>query len=708
MFDVPSSPTIYTEDLTDFLGVDFTSIAPNKHRATDMRNVINNDGFIETRPGYDEICSFGEEASCTLSFDNDTIVAKSIRKGDKSNNINITIVNPNKPNKKLLLEETDQSVVINLATNSNNEVITTLGDICGLNSVYITMTCSNNSKIASSVEKTYLVGGISHRVNGVWNYDEGFTNVFIAHIETKLYRLDSDFKNPKLLTDVSDLTDELSEGLVMADKLFIFDGKKTVVYGKFDGMYKAVYLDGNGTIPTTSVNRNPDGTGASSEYYESPNLIQPLRVNSFVADGKSATYVLESPFDRDVPPQAQILNENTGLKENLVIKTYDATNGTVTFDVVPPKFAVEGRDSVFISFKPIDTMFSDEYSPDLINKCRIATTYGYDGNNNRIFITGNPDYPNVDWFSQYEDPLYYPADNFTRIGTQPIVAYSKLNDGTLAVQKKTSDTDFTTYYRTSALYNGIEVFPISSGAKSLGCITNRANANLVNDPLTLTEMGVYGIKGSSYGERFQVERSYFVKNRLLKEPNLENSVAIVYDNKYYLAINNKVYVADARYKSRLNQVSGSDYQYEWYYWDNVPVRNFFTFNDELYFYTDTGDICKFNDTVLDYNIPINAMFETAFLDLGTIAYAKTVKRVSVITRPFEDSSYILSYGTVDGDQIITTQTTKESDFLSTLHEKEKIKKCMFVKFRINSDGNKKMNFYRLGIVYILAGRYRGD
>ena len=128
----------------------------------------------------------------------------------------------------------------------------------------------------------------------------------------------------------------------------------------------------------------------------------------------------------------------------------------------------------------------------------------------------------------------------------------------------------------------------------------------------------------------------------------------------------------------------------------------------MYFYTDTGDICKFNNTTLNYNIPIKALFETAFLDLGTVGYAKTVKRVSVITRPFEDSSYTLSYATVDGDQDITVRDTPKDDFLSTLHEKEKIKKCMFVKFRLSNENERKMNFYRIAILYILAGRYRGD
>ena len=708
MFDVPDAPKLYTADLSNFLGVDFTSIAPISNRASNMINLVNNDGFLETRPGYDELFSFGVQATLTVPVGSETIKFTAIRKGKGGNDITITFLNPGKPNKKFSVEEQDKNVIYHLATNSSSEVITTCADICNAVNYYVTAVATSNDTVVTALDSTHLTGGVSHRINGIWNYDENHVDYFIVHVENKLYKMDKNFQNATLLSSVSNLTDDLSEGILLSNKLTIFDGKKAIVYGSFDGEFKAIYLDGNGTIPTTSVNRKPDGTGASSEYYESPNLMQPLRINSFVTDGESTVYYLESPFDTSVPPTALIINPDTGLKQNLPITSYDGTKGTVTFATAPGKFPVTGRDSLFITFKPVDSIFSDDYSPDLINKCKICTSYGYNGNNNRIFVTGNPDYPNVDWFSQYEDPMYYPADNFTRIGTEPIMAYSRLNDGSLAVQKKTTDTDFTFYYRTSALYGGQEIFPVGTGVKSLGCITHRCNANLINDPLTLTEQGVFGIKGSSYGERFEVERSYFVKNKLLKEPNLENAVAIVFDNKYYLAINNHVYVADGRYASKLNQTRGSDYQYEWYYWENVPVRGWFTFNDELYFYTDSGDICKFNDTCLDYNIPENVLFDTAFLDLGTIAYAKTVKRVTVITRPYEDSSYTLSYATIDGDENIISRDTSQGEFLSTLQEKEKIKKIMFVKFRLTNNNDKKMNFYRIGLVYILAGRYRSE
>ena len=168
MFEVPASPKLYTEDLVNFLGVDYTSIAPIKNRATEMRNLINNDGYLETRPGFDEISSFGVVATLTLTFDNDTITFTSIRKGEPSNDITVSFVNPGKANKKLKFEEHDKNVIVSLATDKDGNIITTLGDICALNSKYVTMSCTNASKVVTEVTPNHLTDGVSYRINGLW------------------------------------------------------------------------------------------------------------------------------------------------------------------------------------------------------------------------------------------------------------------------------------------------------------------------------------------------------------------------------------------------------------------------------------------------------------------------------------------------------------------------------------------------------------
>lgn len=706
-FEVPTSPTIHTATLSNFKGVDFTTVEPNEHRFSDMLNMVNNDGYLETRPGFDVIGhEFGTAATKTITFDTGAELRfTSIRKSADANNISIEFIKPPRRNNKLKLTQEDGKLKYTLAVTDNGTVLTTARDIADMENYYVTCITNGNYAVDTLAE-TNLSGGISKRINGVWNIDKDGSEYFIAHVENKLYRLDSNFANPFEITPASPLNNTISTGIYMNDYFLLFDGQRPVAYDMTNtNDWRVNYLDTIGVVPVISVDRNPDGTGGSSYY--SPNLLTTKVANEFLADGTSTKYYVLNPDAgyalSDTMPQVTVIDPNTGLPQEMQVTAYNKNTGEVTLASAPPVFPVSGRSSVTIMYH-----LGPEHITNYINKCSIVTTYGYNSNNTRLFVTGNPDYPNIDWFSEQNDPLYFPSDNFSKVGIHPITNYLKLNDGTLAVQKNITDTDYTIYYRDSVIYNGKEAFTVKGGAKTVGCISKYANANLLNDPLTLTESGVFGISGSSYGEKFSNERSYFVKTKLLAEPNLENAIGIVYHEKYYLAVNNHVYVADGRYKTKVDEAKASTYQYEWYYWEDVPVRVWFIYNDELYFGTPSGDICKFNDTALNYNIPIEQHADTTFLLLGSMTQAKTVKRVTVISRPYVDNEYTLSYITNDDNQNIINKQTPHGDFPATLQEKDKIRKIMFVKFRLRNNTNKKMNFYRIGIEYVLAGKYRGD
>ena len=343
-----------------------------------------------------------------------------------------------------------------------------------------------------------------------------------------------------------------------------------------------------------------------------------------------------------------------------------------------------------------------------ISNCTIATLYGYDGNNSRIFVSGNSEYPNYDYWCEQDNPLFWPDENFAKIGIEPIVGYSKLNDGTLAINKKHSDTDNTIFYRSYNLLNEVEVFPIKDGVKNIGCIGKYANANLLNDPLILTENGVFAIVGSSYQEKFAMQRSYYVNGKLLKEPNLENAIGICVDGKYYLGINNHVYIADSRFLSYPKNAKTEQYQYEWYYWDNIPARIFFSWNNKLYFGTEDGKICTFTDKYKDEDKTIDVYWETPYLDLGSIHYAKTIKNVTLILNPTENTDIKFSYLTDDGETEIIKKNYPSSNYAKTINEKEKISKFMFVKFIMENNTENKMSFERFGCEYITAGRYKGE
>lgn len=601
-FEIPKPPKIHTKVLTRFLGADFTSIIPDERRSPGMKNVINNNGYIETRPGYNQVGS------------------------------------------------------------------------------------------------TFSIGepAVNLKINGIWNISSN-KDIYLIHAGTKLYEVDSNFENKVELLD--ELKDTISKGFYLDEKLIILDGKRIIMFAKIQGTWTAQYLDEVGYIPTTHINRNPDGTGGVS--FEDINMLQSKRINTFLADNISTTYVLDDTNLDELAPTVQVLTVE-GTWSTITEFTYNKENGTVVFNSPLAESPVPGRDNVKILFSKTNSEALNN-----LNKCDIGILYGYDGNDNRLFVSGNPDFPNIDWFSKDNDPTYFPSSNFTKIGSEPIINYIILNNGLLGIQKDINDTDNTIYYRKSALFNGKEIFPIMEGVKNIGCISKHANCNLLNDPLTLTIHGVYAVV-SDNEEKFAMERSYFINSKLLQEENLHNAITIPFKDKYYLAINNNVYIADSRYKTNIPDSPTEDYQYEWYYWENVPVRVWFKSNNELYFGTEDGKIVKFNDSCLDYSTPIEVYYDTGFLDLNSITEAKTIKQITLITKPKVATEFEIGYTTNEGDTSIIKHEYDTSTFPKTLQENEKIRKFMFVKFYIKNNTSKKLNFYQLALKYIYAGKYRGD
>lgn len=556
-----------------------------------------------------------------------------------------------------------------------------------------------------------IIKKLDSRINGIWNIDIPNEEILLVHAGTKLYKIDSNFKEVEEL--LNDLNDERSKGIYFSDYLTIFDGKRAIIYGNTENGYKAEYIDEIGYIPTTSVGRDSSGGGTD---YEKVNLMSPYRINTFLTEMVETTINGElqnnpqtvfklDDTNIDSVELVEILTEN-GNWEVLKSDKYqvDTTTGQVTLSEAPGESPVLGRDNVSIKYKKNILENTNK-----INKCDIATLFGYDGNNNRIFVAGNRDFTNYDFFCEQDDPTYWPDENFTKIGTEPIVSYSRLADGSLSIHKKQSDTDCTVYYRTSNMLNNIEVFPLKDGVKNVGCISKYCNCNLVNDPLFLSDQGVFSCIGNN-GEKYAQQRSYYVNGKLIKEKNLEDAVATSFLGKYYLAINNHVYVADSRYLSYPRNAKTEQYQYEWWYWDNIPVRVFFTWNNELYFGTSNGNICKFNNRYIDNNKEIKSYWETPFLELNNTQAAKTIKDITLILNPNVSSDITLGYELDDGRTEIISKNyhNLDNDFPKTIQEKEKIKKFMFIKFYMKNETKSKMTFERLILEYIVSGKYRGE
>lgn len=549
--------------------------------------------------------------------------------------------------------------------------------------------------------------GKKANINGIWNVDTVDGEYFVIHCGTSLFEMATDFSSyTEILTE---LANNISQGVIINSKLLILDGKRAIVYDLLENGDKVHYLDEIGYIPTTEIARSPNGL--KSQSYESVNLIQSNRINLFTSTEEDTIYQLSDTNLKSIS-LVEVMNENGEYQQKISVNDYtvDLEKGQVIFKSAIGKPPVNSRDNVRIKFEVTNNSNKSQ-----INKCSIMTAYGYAGANNRIFMTGNPDYPNILMYSYLENITYIPVENVIKIGLQvvPINGLVKLLDGKLGVLKGVSDTDSTLFKIGYGTYNGNEAFPLEGSSKGEGNIGKYASDTLINEPIVLTENGIFAINTATLtDEKHMYHRSYYIDSRLKKELNLKNAVGIVNDGKYYLAINNHVYVADSRFKSSSSNSKYSNYQYEWYYWTDLPIKVWFVWNDELYFGDTEGNICKFRDNddadrFKDNTDNVKAEWNSVVFDLNRPAHKKNIKRIAIQSNP-TISKLVIGYRLKGGDKQVLTKEYINSTYPKTTVIRKKAKKLSFFSLYIENEEETNMNFNSISVVYTVGSYYKGD
>jgi hypothetical protein len=277
-------------------------------------------------------------------------------------------------------------------------------------------------------------------------------------------------------------------------------------------------------------------------------------------------------------------------EEKKVVALYH--DGEITF-FVNTEVCMSGEDNIIVEFESEN----DNYTS-LIPNCSFGIEYS-----DRLILSGSPNYPANVYFSHYNNFSYFPYINYNVIGSisNEIVALSILNDSTVAVYKSNKVNESTIYYikPTTVDFEDVQklAFSVTMGTIGETPVNHAVCCNLIGDNLILSDNGVYGIsvkENISTDDRYAFERSGFINTLLKQHEDLSSAKAIVYKNRYYLAIDDVVYVADARLKSSARTGDMKDtFNYEWFYWVNVPVKQWLTIDGELYFLSTDNALNKF-------------------------------------------------------------------------------------------------------------------
>ena len=452
---------------------------------------------------------------------------------------------------------------------------------------------------------------------------------FYKIVNGEVINITNSSSNPTCKVDIKRLLDRRCQMFISQNRCYFVGCGDYLTYGKYGDNYelRRVEDDDNTYIPTTTINIDADGVDNDIvKTRDLANLLSCKRKNTLVGNEANSIFTLDA---QSIDSNIQVIVEHEMIQnDELILKTYKSVDGilydennesvgSIDFENAKVKFFIATNPPISQESNLTITFGCkiDGYA-ERINNCEFGIMFGVNGNPDRLFVAGNDNYPNIDFYSAMDNLTYFEDQNNSSIGSSEskIVGYSRLGDGTLATHKELVNGEASIYYRTGtynteysedgSLERVLSYFPIKAGTIGEAMISKYANANLSGDKIYLSRNGVFGIVLSSNiasTERYSRERSQYIKSKLIKHTNLENAVAIVYRNRYYLAIDNVCYVADARITSQ-NTSDTDSFNYEWYFWDNMPVRVWCVIDDELYFGTEDGRLCAFYDGYSDKTI----------------------------------------------------------------------------------------------------------
>ena len=413
-----------------------------------------------------------------------------------------------------------------------------------------------------------LLKNYSDTIFGLFFYN----NKLIVHSGTNLYEED------KVI--YSSMAQNKSVMWVYGKKLYIIDGKEYLVY---DGKKVRTV---EGFIPTTTTGKSATGEGTK---FQDVNLLTGVRKNAFVGDGESTAFQLDTEeFDPDYIVRAWVNDEET------VKFSTDPMRGIITFETAPSIPDTIGQTNVIIQFRKTIKGYRDR-----ITKCTMVEQF-----DNRVFFSGNPDYPNVLFHSALEDPTYCSDLDYYEEGNDDSKITSIVTgNNALWVLKEPSQSNTTIFYHNPALDDTYgKIYPSVHSSISTGCVAKGIN---FNDVISFfSDRGMEGITGDVTTEQALEHRSSLVDNKLLNEKNYKNLILEKWEGYLLVIIDNKIYLADSKTMFKNNDQA----EYEWYYWEfaknitSTLVKDgvlYLCSDKEIYTLTKTGEVEAYWTTLED-------------------------------------------------------------------------------------------------------------
>lgn len=502
------------------------------------------------------------------------------------------------------------------------------------------------------------INRVPQRINGIFWYVNRDHKEMLVHAGKRFYRIKHTEEKAYIPEDItlsstyapakcnpSLLQDKRSQMFSNKGKAYIIGCGDYLVYGSWDGgeTYELRRVANNidTYIPTTTISIDDDTVlDDTRSSLDDVNCLTPKRINQLLGSSEAnRTWTLDSGSIDEGTDVSIIVETKSG--EELVTleisnsqsdktKLYDGSkqvgkvdyeNGKITFSIATTP-QIENRDNIFVTFE-----HSVEGYTDRIANCNFGILFGVSGNTDRLFLSGNPDFPNVDFHSEMDDYTYFGDLNTASMGSDSVAVngFARLSDSTLVIYKEENGQEASIFYRTGAYQEYYDnagnldsvraIFPTSAGSIGEGVVSRYACANFGGDNIILSKNGVFGIvlaNNVATTERYTRERSRSINEKLKGHKDLSEAVGIVYKSRYFLAVDDVCYIADSRFTYTSEESLDNSYNYEWWFWENVPARVWANIDNSLYFGSKDGQVCVFDDEYVDRTYQTSEAGDLAF------------------------------------------------------------------------------------------------
>lgn len=640
-FKIPKSPEKSIFMINEFKGVDFSNSPANidENKSPNAINMIRDvPDKVRKRMGYEVLKRYGTNLLDNAAQDADIFTVnddKSVKiEGSGSYTLTLMSDLELKAGKKYVLrgiEATGDEVLYGIYLNDGNEdigAITNLGtevvEVEEDTEVDVVLRTAGSGIDVTVYPQIYEEGNESPeyvpyisgstKVNGVHYRREDETEFY--HIGTKI------IKDNVVL--YSNANDEISHSWQFSVNIYFLDGKKFL---KYDGdvnslTYNTIFpvQDSEDTyVPTIIINKDAGANGAGVTL-DAINLLTRAFMESFVVTDATASekkfYLTQGNLADDLCTAWILQNDGSEaeMQEGSGF-TVDRTNGIITFDTAPGKSPLNGHDNVRIkAYRTDDPEDPDDpHYADRINHCKFGTRFGVNGAFDRLFVSGNPDYPNSDWYSGMWDCTYFPDLGYSQLGSSrsAVVGYSIISNY-LAAHKDEMEQDLSIILRQGDYITNEETgidepsFKIINTLQGAGAIASNSFAYLCTEPLFLTRSGLYAVTAQDItGEKYAQSRSFYLNGKLTAEPfeKLQNSFACIFNDMYLLSVDHdRLYILDGLQPIRTDKSQPyATRQYVAFYCENLPINYMWERENRLFFGTPDGKICRFFKDKEDQN-----------------------------------------------------------------------------------------------------------